>query len=220
MAVSERKRPSGRCDCYHSSGGADGRIYKMTQPSRPEITVPSLSLTTTGRKSGERFIYRCSRGKPSMVISSSPRKAAHRNNPGWYRNILANPEVDVQVGTGKKARARTATAEERGCRKRRSNSGRPTAITSARPSARSPSSCWTPPLKSAEPALAAGPCVTAAAHCPVSGARLLNLAGEIGLYDMGCDCRTVLQIWKLPLLAISLSISGRAAFSSSLHPLG
>ena len=35
-------------------------------------------------------------------------------HPGWYRNILANPEVEVQVGTKKmKARARTAAGEER-----------------------------------------------------------------------------------------------------------
>jgi deazaflavin-dependent oxidoreductase (nitroreductase family) len=35
-------------------------------------------------------------------------------HPGWYRNILANPEVDVLAGTAKmKARARTATGEER-----------------------------------------------------------------------------------------------------------
>jgi deazaflavin-dependent oxidoreductase (nitroreductase family) len=34
--------------------------------------------------------------------------------PGWYRNILANPEVEVQVGTAKmKARARTAAGDER-----------------------------------------------------------------------------------------------------------
>ena len=42
---------------YLSSGGTDGHIYKMTQPGRPEITVPSLLLTTTGRKSGEKFIF-------------------------------------------------------------------------------------------------------------------------------------------------------------------
>ena len=28
---------------YLSSGGADGHMYKMTQPGRPEITVPSLA---------------------------------------------------------------------------------------------------------------------------------------------------------------------------------
>ena len=42
---------------YLASGGTDGHMYKMTQPGRPEMTVPSLLLTTTGRKSGERFIF-------------------------------------------------------------------------------------------------------------------------------------------------------------------
>ena len=66
---------------YLSSGGTDGHIYKMTQPGRPEITVPSLLLTTTGRKSGEKFIFPLFYGKPATAISSSPRKAARRNTP-------------------------------------------------------------------------------------------------------------------------------------------
>jgi deazaflavin-dependent oxidoreductase (nitroreductase family) len=41
-------------------------------------------------------------------------KGGAPQHPGWYRNLLANPEVDVQVGTAKmKARARTATGGER-----------------------------------------------------------------------------------------------------------
>jgi F420H(2)-dependent quinone reductase len=42
---------------YLSSGGADGHMYKVTQPGRPEITIPALLLMTTGRKSGGRFIF-------------------------------------------------------------------------------------------------------------------------------------------------------------------
>lgn len=42
---------------YLSSGGTDGHMYKMTQPGRPEIMVPAPLLTTTGRKSVERFIF-------------------------------------------------------------------------------------------------------------------------------------------------------------------
>jgi deazaflavin-dependent oxidoreductase (nitroreductase family) len=99
---------------YLSSGGTDGHIYKMTQPGRPEITVPSLLLTTTGRKSGERFIFPLFYGQAGdgyIVVAS---KGGAPQHPGWYRNILANPEVDVQVGTAKmRARARTATGEER-----------------------------------------------------------------------------------------------------------
>ncbi len=39
---------------YLSSGGADGHMYKMTQPGRPEITVPALLLTTTGPEIGRK----------------------------------------------------------------------------------------------------------------------------------------------------------------------
>src|SRR5207245_3235722 len=42
---------------YLSSGGTDGHMYKLTQPGRPDMTVPSLLLTTTGRKSGQKFIF-------------------------------------------------------------------------------------------------------------------------------------------------------------------
>ena len=110
------------------------------------MTVPSLLLTTTGRKSGEKFIFPLFYGKAgdSYIVVAS--KGGAPQHPGWYRNLLANPEVEVQVGTAKmKARARTATGEERARLWQKAlSSGRPTPITSARPSARSPSSCSTP----------------------------------------------------------------------------
>ena len=50
-------------------------------------------------------------GDGYIVVAS---KGGAPQHTGWYRNILANPDVDVQVGTAKiKARARTATGEER-----------------------------------------------------------------------------------------------------------
>jgi deazaflavin-dependent oxidoreductase (nitroreductase family) len=86
----------------------------MTQPGLPGLTVPSLLLTTTGRKSGERFIFPLfygADGDSYIVVASKGGAPAH---PSWYRNLVANPEVEVQVGTRKlKARARTATGAER-----------------------------------------------------------------------------------------------------------
>ena len=99
---------------YISSGGAEGHMYRISQPDRPEMTVPSLLLTTTGRKSGERFVFPLFYGKVGggyFVVAS---KGGAPEHPGWYRNILADPEVEVQVGTARmKARARTAAGEER-----------------------------------------------------------------------------------------------------------
>ncbi|NJS15365.1 MAG: nitroreductase family deazaflavin-dependent oxidoreductase, partial [Sphingopyxis sp.] len=63
--------------------------------------VASLLLTTTGRKSGEKFIfplYYGTDGGSYFIIAS---KGARHSTPGWYRNILANPEVEIHVGTKK-----------------------------------------------------------------------------------------------------------------------
>ncbi|HEX3885746.1 MAG TPA: nitroreductase family deazaflavin-dependent oxidoreductase [Stellaceae bacterium] len=99
---------------YLASGGTDGHLYKITQPDRPELIVPSLLLTTTGRKSGEKFIFPLFYGEAGgsyLVIAS---KGGAPKHPNWYLNLVANPEVEVQVGTKKmKARARTVTGPER-----------------------------------------------------------------------------------------------------------
>jgi deazaflavin-dependent oxidoreductase (nitroreductase family) len=99
---------------YLSSGGTDGHMYKVSPPGYGELTVPSLLLTTTGRKSGEKFIFPLfygEAGKGYVIVAS---KGGAPEHPAWYRNLLANPEVEVQVGTKKlKARARTASGAER-----------------------------------------------------------------------------------------------------------
>jgi proline iminopeptidase len=99
---------------YINSGGTDGHMYTITPAGYGELTVPSLLLTTTGRKSGGRFIFPLFYGKvgDGYVIVAS--KGGAPEHPGWYRNLVANPEVEVQAGTLKtKAIARTVTGPER-----------------------------------------------------------------------------------------------------------
>jgi deazaflavin-dependent oxidoreductase (nitroreductase family) len=99
---------------YISSGGSEGHIYTITPAGYAEMHVPSLLLTTTGRKSGEKYIFPLfygDTGNSYFVIAS---KGGAPEHPGWYRNILADPDVEVQVGTKKmRAHARTATGAER-----------------------------------------------------------------------------------------------------------
>jgi len=100
---------------YLASGGAEGHMYRVTPPGRPEMVVPSLLLTTTGRKSGEKYIFPLFYGETGtgayIVVAS---KGGAPQHPGWYRNLVAEPHVEVQVGTRKlEARARTATGAER-----------------------------------------------------------------------------------------------------------
>jgi deazaflavin-dependent oxidoreductase (nitroreductase family) len=99
---------------YLSSGGTEGHMYKVTPPGYPEMIVPSLLLTTSGRKSGDKYLFPLFYGKTgnSYIIVAS--KGGAPEHPGWYKNLVANPEVEVQAGTTKtKARARTVTGEER-----------------------------------------------------------------------------------------------------------
>jgi deazaflavin-dependent oxidoreductase (nitroreductase family) len=99
---------------YLASGGTDGHIYTIPRPDVAKQDVPSLLLTTTGRKSGEKYIFPLFYGRAGdnyFVVAS---KGGAPEHPGWYRNLLADPAVEVQVGAEKlRAKARTATGEER-----------------------------------------------------------------------------------------------------------
>jgi deazaflavin-dependent oxidoreductase (nitroreductase family) len=99
---------------YISSGGKDGHMYTVTPPGYPEMTVPSLLLTTVGRKSGEKFIFPLFYGEEGNSIIIVASKGGAPEHPGWYKNLVANPEVEVRVGTRNlKAKARTITGAER-----------------------------------------------------------------------------------------------------------
>jgi len=74
----------------------------------------TLLLTTTGRTSGEQrttpLIY-VRDGDDYVIVAS---KGGAPQHPGWYRNILKSPEVELQVKDDVfRARARTATGDER-----------------------------------------------------------------------------------------------------------
>lgn len=76
--------------------------------------VPTLILTTTGRRSGEArptpLIYG-RHGDAYLVVAS---KGGAPEPPAWYLNLTDDPDVQVQVKADRfRARARTATAEEK-----------------------------------------------------------------------------------------------------------
>lgn len=81
---------------------------------RPRPGVNDLLLTTRGRRSGElrRTALVYGRDGDRYVLAASNRGADH--HPAWYLNLLAEPDVTVQVGTRIFiARARPASAAER-----------------------------------------------------------------------------------------------------------
>lgn len=90
---------------YVESGGEQGHDWNG---------VPTLLLTTTGRKSGVRrrtaLIYGTS-GDAHVIVAS---KGGAPEHPAWFLNLEADPDVELQVGPDVfAARARVATGAER-----------------------------------------------------------------------------------------------------------
>ena len=91
---------------YRETGGAVGHIWRRGSKI--------LLLTTKGRRTGEPrttpLIYEDADGAYVIVAS----KGGAPEHPGWYRNLVKNPDVEVQVRDEVfRARARTAEGEER-----------------------------------------------------------------------------------------------------------
>jgi deazaflavin-dependent oxidoreductase (nitroreductase family) len=90
---------------YVESDGTNGHRWRG---------VNTLLLTTRGRKTGKlrrtALIYGRD-GERYVVVAS---KGGHSSHPLWFRNLVDNPEVHLQVGADKfMARARTADADEK-----------------------------------------------------------------------------------------------------------
>ena len=90
---------------YLETGGEDGHLWNG---------VPALLLTTTGRNKGNSYttplIYG-QEGDRYLLVAS--RGGAPRH-PGWYRNLVKQPDVEVQIMADRfGAHARTATPEEK-----------------------------------------------------------------------------------------------------------
>jgi deazaflavin-dependent oxidoreductase (nitroreductase family) len=76
-------------DEYVATGGEQGHLWRG---------VPTLLLTTTGRRSGVQrrtaLIYGRS-GSDYVIVASN---GGSRTHPAWYLNLSADPKVTVQVG--------------------------------------------------------------------------------------------------------------------------
>lgn len=90
---------------YLATDGADGHDWRG---------APTLVLVTTGRKSGtprRTMLIYGQDGDRYLLVASQGGAPDH---PQWYKNLAANPEVQVQVLADRfTARARTATPEEK-----------------------------------------------------------------------------------------------------------
>lgn len=100
-------------EVYRRSAGKEGHFWDSTIAGGKGM-VPCLILTTIGRRSGEKrsspLIYGTD-GDAYVIIGS---KGGAEKHTGWYYNLLANPDVELEVANERfAARARVATGAER-----------------------------------------------------------------------------------------------------------
>ena len=78
-------------DEFHANGGKVGGPFEG---------APVLLLHSKGRKTGKTYVnplaYQRIDDKTVAVFGS---KGGYPQHPDWYRNILANPSVSVEIGT-------------------------------------------------------------------------------------------------------------------------
>ena len=86
-----------------------GRFPKQVMGMEP------VELHVTGRKTGERrsTLLTAPICEPDRVIVIAS-KGGHPDHPQWYKNLVANPDVELTIkGETKAYRARTADAAEK-----------------------------------------------------------------------------------------------------------
>lgn len=98
---------------YLDTDGADGHLWDSAPVGGPG-PIPTLLLTTTGRRSGKPIVMPLIYGEAGgnyVVVAS---KGGAPKHPGWYLNLAAHPDVEVQILARRfQATARTASGAER-----------------------------------------------------------------------------------------------------------
>ena len=98
---------------YLDTNGEDGHLWDSTGLG-DHGEIPTLLLTITGRRTGKTVVTPLIYGESDGAYVVVGSRGGSPTHPNWYLNLVANPEVDVQVLAEQfKARARTAVGEER-----------------------------------------------------------------------------------------------------------
>jgi F420H(2)-dependent quinone reductase len=91
---------------YRATGGRLGGRFRGG--------APVMLVTTVGRKTGKRHTLPLLYLRDGEAVVTVASKGGMDHHPLWYRNMIANPDVDVQIGTAvEPMRARTADAAEK-----------------------------------------------------------------------------------------------------------
>ncbi|MBV9997253.1 MAG: nitroreductase family deazaflavin-dependent oxidoreductase [Caulobacteraceae bacterium] len=100
-------------ELYLKTDGAEGHVADFRPIGGLEET-PCLLLKTTGRRTGKPSLLPLIYGKEGKDFVIVASKGGAPENPGWFLNLQASPEVEFQVAAKKyKGVARVTKGDER-----------------------------------------------------------------------------------------------------------
>ena len=98
---------------YLDSGGTEGHMWDSSVVGGPGV-LPCLLILAIGRKTGNATTLPLLYGETDggyVIVASRAGSAQH---PGWYLNLLAHPDIRIQVGPERlRVRARDTDGAER-----------------------------------------------------------------------------------------------------------
>jgi deazaflavin-dependent oxidoreductase (nitroreductase family) len=97
---------------YRRSGGKIGANWRVGAGAKKP--VPTLLLEHRGRKSGKTFVsplVYMNDGDNVIIVASM---GGRDENPQWYHNLIADPDVHIEIGRDRRpVRALLANPEEK-----------------------------------------------------------------------------------------------------------
>ena len=101
-------------DEFRSNGGNLSRQFAERLGEKLLAGAPMIIVTHKGAKSGTTYmsplVYNKDGDKYVIIVS----KGGAPENPSWYHNLVAHPEVTVEIGSEKfNAKAREVKGEQR-----------------------------------------------------------------------------------------------------------
>lgn len=100
-AVEQGELPAWIADhlkAYSESGGTEGHMWDSTAAGGKGL-IPCLLLRSIGRNSGRTIVHPLIYGRDGENYIIVGSKGGADTQPGWYFNLLEEPNVTIQVGT-------------------------------------------------------------------------------------------------------------------------
>jgi len=97
-----------------ASRARNSRVIEEFRRSNGQTERPIVLLHTLGARTGQTRVTPVLYQRVGDALAVFASAAGDDDHPAWYHNLLAHPEIDIEIGSEQqRVRARVAAGEER-----------------------------------------------------------------------------------------------------------